>query len=128
MAVPLLAIVLGLSANSPSPAHHPPTTDGELWCFAVAPGIVLRREDLADIKTAVRGATGRPVRRIEAPDPSDHPPSKVFQVVTLLRGDCDNGEGQRLWIRKGRRGWRVIKHLGSAGWGTAAAGASGTVQ
>jgi len=124
VSVALIAVLLAMSADT-SPAR--PAVRG-LRCFVLAPEVSLRKEDLADIKTAVRDATGRPVLRIENPDPSDRPPPRVLQVITLLRGNCDNGEGQRLWIRKGTRGWQVIKHLGGEGWGTAAAGASVTVQ
>ena len=97
-------------------------------CFALASGVSLGKKDLAEIRTAVRGATARPALRIEQPNPSDHPSPRVFQVITLLRGNCENGEGQRLWIRKGMRGWQVIKHLDREGWGTVAVGASVTVQ
>src|SRR5690349_68294 len=79
-----------------------------LRCFEVDPALTLGKGDVAAIKSAIRISTGRPVLRIEPPNSSDHPPRRALQVITLLRGDCDSGEGQRLWIRKGRRGWRVI--------------------
>ena len=121
-----LAAALTLSANTTPQASYPATTTRELRCFAVGPGIGLRKGEVADIKSAVRGTTGRPVLRIESPDPSDHPPKRVFEVVTLLRGNCDNGEGQRLWIRKGVQGWRVIKNVGGEIWGTVAGVSGGT--
>jgi hypothetical protein len=96
VAIALIAVLLTMSADR-MPAARP--TSRDLRCFELAAGISLSKQDLAAIKTAVRDATGRPVLRIEAPDSSDHPPPKVFQVITLLRGDCYNGEGQRLWIR-----------------------------
>jgi hypothetical protein len=60
--------------------------------------------------------------------PEDVGGTPTFQVITLLRGDCENGEGQRLWIRKGARGWRVIKTLGGEFWATGSAAAERTAR
>jgi hypothetical protein len=113
----VVAAAFVISAQAAQPVSATPS----LRCFDVGPGIVLRKEQVADIKRVVRGATGRPLVSIELPDPSERPPTRVLQVVTLLRGNCENGEGQRLWIRKGSRGWQVVRNLGGEGWGTASA-------
>jgi len=55
---------------------------------------------------------------IEPPDESDYAPGGTVQVVILTSGQCDSGCSDRLWLRKGKKGWRVLKKLDGKCWET----------
>jgi len=101
------------ASQSPSQRH-------QLRCFAVTPSaaFLLRKADVADIVIAVRKARRRPVVSIEMPELDERAPRRIVQVVALVHGNCANGDGERLWVRKGARGWRVVKKLDGPTWGT----------
>ena len=101
----LLCMVIATPA---SPAER---GSGRLRCFAVI-GLTLGKQEVADIIEAVRRNSGRPVMTIEPPDESECAPVGVVQVVILTSGECDSGCSDRLWLRKGKKGWRVLKKLG----------------
>jgi len=83
-----------------------------LRCFSVGPGLSLHKQEVADIIEAVRRSSRRPVITIEQPDFSDYAPAGAIQAVILTSGECDYGCSDRLWLRKGEKGWRVLKKLG----------------
>jgi hypothetical protein len=87
-----------------------------LRCFTLGPGVALRIAEVASIRSAVRAWSGRPAKTIELPDASEAAPAGTLEVVTLLRGNCDYGEGDRLSIRKDGEGWRVVKKIDHEGW------------
>ncbi len=106
----VVAVVLCLGITVPAvPAGN---RSSRLRCFTVSPGLRLVDQDVEDIIAAVRRNSGRPVLTIEPPDFSDYAPAGVVQVVILTSGACDGGCKERIWIRKGKRGWRVFKKLG----------------
>jgi hypothetical protein len=74
--------------------------------------LTLRKQEVADIIEAVRRNSGRPVITIEPPDESDYAPAGVVQAVILASGECNGGCSYRLWLRNGKKGWRVLKKLG----------------
>ena len=53
---------------------------------------------------------------IEPPDESDYAPPSVVQVVILTSGECNSGCSDRLWLRKGKKGWRVLRKLDGKCW------------
>ena len=105
-----LAIALCLGIAVPAvPAGNRST---RLRCFTVSPGFRLPDQDVEDIIEAVRRNLGHPALTIEPPDFSDYAPAGVVQVVILTSGACDGGCKERIWVRKGKKGWRVFKKLG----------------
>jgi hypothetical protein len=103
-----IALCLGVAV----PAVPAGKGSKRLRCFAVSPGLKLGEQDVEDIIQAVRRNSRRPVMTIEPPDFSDYAPAGVVQVVILTSGACDGGCIERLWVRKGKNGWRVLKRLG----------------
>jgi hypothetical protein len=93
-----------------------PAGTKKLRCFAVSPGLILREQEVAGIIEAVRQSSGRPVITIEPPNVTDYAPKGVVEVLTLASGTCDSGCGDRLWVRKGKNGWRVLKKLDGKCW------------
>ena len=118
----VLAALLAAPGSSTGAAALAQSGSGRSACFVLEPAaaFVLRKGDVARITAAVRQALGRPIRRIEMPALGERAPPGVVQVVTLRRGNCANGDGDILWLRKGARGWRVVKNLGRETWGTGA--------
>jgi hypothetical protein len=92
------------------------TGNGQLRCFVVSPGLTLRKQEVADIIEAVHRNSGRPVIAIEPPNESDYAPAGVVQAVILTSGACNAGCSDRLWLRKGKKGWRVLKKLDGECW------------
>ena len=105
-------LVFGLCMGNAVRALSAETGARQLRCFSVSPGLTLRKQEVADIIKAVRQNSRRPVITIEPPDSSDYAPAGVVQVVILTSGECDCGCSDRLWLRKGKKGWRVLKKLG----------------
>ena len=89
-------------------------------CAGPSPELHLRTSDIAAIRDAMKQRTRFRIIRIEPPDPKEDPPSRVIQVVTLTKGNCEFGEGARYWVRRGPHGWRILKKVGRDGWVTAA--------
>jgi len=89
-------------------------------CAGPSPELHLRTSDIAAIRDAMTQRTRFRVIRMEPPDPKENPPSGVIQVVTLTTGNCAFGEGVRYWVRRGSRGWRILKKVGRDGWVRAA--------
>jgi hypothetical protein len=72
---------------------------------------------------------GFPALHIERPDRSDHAPPGAVTVVTMVHGDCANGDGDELWVRKERRGWRVLRRTGRRhGWLSGSASSTNAVN
>jgi hypothetical protein len=101
-----------------SPVLPAATGNRQLRCFTVSPGLTLRRREVADIIEAARQYSGRPVISIEPPNESDYAPAGAIQVVILVSGACNGGCSDRLWLRRGKRGWRVLKRIGGECWAT----------
>jgi hypothetical protein len=76
-------LVFGLCMGSAVPALPAGTSSRQLRCFAVSPGLTLRKQEVADIVEAVRRNSGRPIITIERPDESDYAPAGVVQAVIL---------------------------------------------
>jgi hypothetical protein len=99
-------------------AEHsrPPWQD--TGCDGVSPALELSTSDVAAIRRAVRLRTRSHVVRI-GPVSDGKAPDGVIQAVTLVKGNCEFGDGVRWWVRKGPHGWRVVKNAGYDGWVTA---------
>ncbi|HUN82134.1 MAG TPA: hypothetical protein VMV81_11575 [Phycisphaerae bacterium] len=111
-------LAFGLCVGVSAPALPAATGNRQLRCFTVSPGLTLRKQEVLDIIEAVRRNSGRPVMTIEPPNESDYAPVGVVQVVILASGWCDAGCSDRLWVRKGKKGWRVLKKLEGECWAT----------
>jgi hypothetical protein len=74
--------------------------------------MILSRQDLEQIRTAVGKRTGSPVARIHAAPPEDHPHRGVLEAMTLVKGDCSAGYGERFWVQRRAHGWSVVKKAG----------------
>jgi hypothetical protein len=106
------AVCIGHTA----PAVPAGTDSTRLRCFTVSPGLTLRKQEVENLIEAVRRNSRRPVITIERPDESDYAPQGVVQAVILTSGVCDHGCSNRLWLRKGKNGWRVLKKLEGECW------------
>jgi hypothetical protein len=110
----VLATELPISAQAAEDSRPPWQDTG---CDGVSPTLKLSASDLAAIRRAVRLRSRSRVIRI-GPVTGGQAPEGVLQAVTIVKGNCDSGDGVRWWVRRGRHGWRVVKNAGYDGWVT----------
>ncbi len=115
----MIAAVLGLAALMTSSS-----VPSRLRCFD--DGVAVRASVRAQIASAVRRCTRFPVVRLEEVDPKEHAPAGTIAALTVVQGECGNATGDRFWVHRGVRGWRVLKKVG--GWGVSSASSTGIVH
>jgi hypothetical protein len=115
----MIAAVLGLAALMSSSA-----VPSRLRCLD--DGVAVRARVRAQIESAVRRCTRFPVVRLEEVDPKEHAPAGTIVAITVVQGECGKANGDRFWVHRGVRGWRVLKKVG--GWGEFSASATGSVR
>lgn len=72
----------------------------------------LPSHDIEAIVAAVRRSSRFRVAEVRRPTLDEHAPRDALEAFTLDWGGCDTGGGDTFWIRKGARGWCVLKKVG----------------